>query len=67
MPSILNLVSVSVHGRDARDVGPLLLDGHRIGVRAFGPPLNALRISPNLAVSDAELDGALDVMASLGA
>ena len=61
------LVSVEIRGRAAPEVGPLLLDEHQIGVRAFGPPLNALRISPNVATTDEDLGKALDVMAALGA
>jgi selenocysteine lyase/cysteine desulfurase len=59
------LVSVGIRGRSAPEVGPILLAEHQIGVRAFAPPLNALRVSPNLAVGDDELAGALDAMASL--
>jgi selenocysteine lyase/cysteine desulfurase len=59
------LVAVGVRGRAAPEIGPQLLNAHQIGVRAFGPPLNALRISPNVATTDEELTGALDIMASL--
>lgn len=60
------LVSVEVRGRAAPEIGPLLLEEHQIGVRTFGPPLNALRISPNVATSDEALARALDVLSSLG-
>ena len=60
------LVSVEVRGGSAPEIGPLLLEEHQIGVRAFGPPLNALRISPNVATTDEALARALDVLSSLG-
>ena len=59
------LVALGVKGRRAPEIGPLLLEEHGIGVRAFGGTLNTLRVSPNLAVSDEELDRALDALVSL--
>jgi len=61
------LVSVGVRGRPAPELGPLLLERHQIGVRAFGPPLDALRVSPNVSTTDEELLRALDILASLAA
>lgn len=59
------VMAIRVRGREAPELGTLLLEEHGIGVRAFGGSLNTLRVSPNLAVDDAALDGALDVLAGL--
>ena len=47
----------------APDIGSRLMDEAGIAVRAFGDPLNALRISPNLMNDDDELHRALDLIA----
>lgn len=56
------IVAVEVRGRDARDVAADLERTHGLGVRAFGPPLNALRLSPNVATTDDEVGRALDAL-----
>jgi len=58
------IVSVGVRGRSAPQLATSLLEEHGINVRAFGPPLNALRLSPNVSTTDEELDRALDVLAA---
>ena len=60
------LMAVEVEGRSASELGPRLLDEHGAVVRAFAPPLNTLRLSPNVQTSDAELDRFLDLVASMG-
>lgn len=50
------IVSVEVNDREASGLGVRLLETHGVVVRAFGPPLNVLRISPNLMTTDAEID-----------
>lgn len=58
------IVAVRVAGRSAPELGSLLLERHGIDVRAFGPPLDTLRLSPDVSTSSEELDGALDVLAA---
>lgn len=56
------IVAVSVAGREARTlVGPLL-DEHGLVLRGFAPPFDALRLSPNVATTDEEVDRALDAL-----
>jgi selenocysteine lyase/cysteine desulfurase len=52
-----SLVAVETMGRASDDVRRRIQDVHGIVVRAFGvPELNALRVSPNVATTDEELD-----------
>jgi len=56
------IVSVRVKGRPAAQLGPRLLEEHGIVVRAFGGPLDHLRLSPNVATPEAQIDAALDAL-----
>lgn len=58
------IVSVGVSGTPASEVAARLLDDVGGVVRPFGPPLDALRLSPNVATSDDEVDRLLDAMIS---
>jgi len=58
------IMAVEVLGRQAPALGRALQEEHGVSVRAFAPPLNALRIAPNLATSFADLDRFLDAIAS---
>lgn len=61
------IVALEVSGEPAPDVAARLMDRRGVVVRPFGPPLNTLRVSPNVATLEAELDGFLDaVQASSG-
>ncbi len=51
-----SLVAVGVRGRAAPEVGEWLWREHRVVLRAFGDPLNALRVSPHLITSMEELE-----------
>ena len=55
-------MAVEVSGRRAPDLGRTLLEEHGVVLRAFGPPLNTLRISPNVGTSHDELDAALALL-----
>jgi len=55
-----SLMAVEVRGRSAREVGAWLASEHRTDVRAFSPPLNTIRISPNVANTDEEIGALLD-------
>ncbi len=59
------IVSVGVRGRSAPDIAPRLLELAGADLRAFGGRLDALRISPNLATTDAAVDRVLDAAAAL--
>lgn len=50
------IMAIEVNGRAALELGARLLETHGVVVRAFGPPLNALRVSPNVMTTDAEID-----------
>jgi selenocysteine lyase/cysteine desulfurase len=56
------IMAVEVLGREAPALGRTLLEDHGVVVRAFGPPLNTLRISPNVGTSHEELDAALELL-----
>jgi len=56
------IVALRVRGRRARELGPWLLEEHGINVRAFAPPLDTLRLSPNVATPDDQVDRALDAL-----
>jgi selenocysteine lyase/cysteine desulfurase len=58
------IVAVRVRGRSALEVGRLLLREHGVDTRAFGPPLNTLRLSPDVSTPGEEIDAALDRMAA---
>ena len=58
------IMAVEVLGQNAPSVGRMLMEDHAISVRAFGAPLNTLRISPNVSTSFEELDAFLDIVAS---
>lgn len=63
--SVLRSVLMAVESTGARASGLVapLLDDHGVVVRGFAPPLNAIRLSPNVATTAAELDTALDAIA----
>ncbi|MDH3423592.1 MAG: aminotransferase class V-fold PLP-dependent enzyme, partial [Gemmatimonadota bacterium] len=50
------IMAVEVGGAHAPELGSRLLSEHGVVLRAFGTPLNTLRVSPNLSTSDEELD-----------
>ncbi|UCC25975.1 MAG: aminotransferase class V-fold PLP-dependent enzyme [Gemmatimonadales bacterium] len=51
-----SLVAIGVRGRSAPEVGEWLWREHRVVLRAFGDPLNALRVSPHLITTQEELE-----------
>jgi len=59
------IMAVGIRGASAPDVAPRLLEGVGAELRAFAPPLNALRVSPNLATGEDELDRVLAAAAAL--
>jgi len=60
------IMAVEVGGVAAPDFGASLLRDHRTVVRAFGAPLNTLRVSPNVMTPDSQLDGFLDALVAAG-
>lgn len=56
------IMAVEVSGRAAPELGQALLADGGVVLRAFGPPLNTLRVSPNVATTDGELDAFLDAV-----
>lgn len=67
-PALFSVImAVEVMGANAPELGARLLQEHGVVVRAFGAPLNTLRISPNVMTTDGELDHFLDVIATVGA
>lgn len=60
------LVAVRVRGRSAPELGRTLLADHGVDVRAFGAPLDTLRLSPGPATPWTGMDGALDVLSRAG-
>jgi selenocysteine lyase/cysteine desulfurase len=58
------IVAVRVRGRSAPEVGRLLLREHGVDTRAFGPPLDTLRLSPDVSTPLEEIDAVLDRMAA---
>jgi len=66
-PALRSMITaVEVIGVSAPELGGSLLTDHGGSVRAFGDPLNTLRLSPNLATEDAELDRFLDLLVEAG-
>jgi selenocysteine lyase/cysteine desulfurase len=66
-PALRSMITaVEVTGVSALEVGGSLHTEHGGVVRAFGDPLNTLRLSPNLATEDTELDRFLDLMVEAG-
>lgn len=63
-----SLVAIEVEGRPAPEVGRSLLEAHGVVLRAFGARPNALRVSPNVATTDEELERLLALLtaASVG-
>lgn len=62
-PALASMImAVEVPGERSSDVGARLMDRRGIVVRAFGPPLDTLRVSPNVATTEVELDGFLDAI-----
>lgn len=59
------LMSVAVRGGAAPGLVEPLLTACGAVVRGFGAPLNALRVSPNVATTDEEIDTFLDVAAGM--
>ncbi|HSG46643.1 MAG TPA: aminotransferase class V-fold PLP-dependent enzyme [Longimicrobiales bacterium] len=51
-----SLVAVEVAGASAPEVAGRLLREHGVVMRAFGPPLNSVRISPHLSTTEQELE-----------
>lgn len=56
------ILAVEVPGEESSEVARRAMDERGAVVRAFGPPLNTLRISPNVATTEVELDGFLDAI-----
>ena len=54
------IMAIEVDGADAPALGQTLLAESGVVLRAFGRPLNTLRVSPNVATADDELDAFLD-------
>lgn len=59
------IMAVGVRGASAQDVAPRLLETVGAELRAFAPPLDALRVSPNLATGEEELDRVLSAAGAL--
>jgi len=57
-----SLVAIEVEGRAAPELGAELLRDHGVILRSFGADPNALRISPNVITTDAELDHLVDLL-----
>lgn len=57
-----SLFAVGLPGRDARDVEHALSGRGNIWVRPFAPPLNILRVSPNLVNTRADADRFLEAV-----
>ncbi|MDA1103858.1 MAG: hypothetical protein O2956_09720 [Gemmatimonadetes bacterium] len=60
------IMAVEVSGRSAPELGGTLLADHGAEVRAFGGPLNTLRLSPNVLTQDDEIDYFLDLLVEAG-
>lgn len=56
------IMAVEVRQESSSEVAEWLMDELGAVVRPFGPPLNTLRVSPNLATLEAELDRFLDAI-----
>jgi selenocysteine lyase/cysteine desulfurase len=61
------IMAVGVRGTPAPDVASALLRDVGADLRAFGAPLDALRVSPNLVTTDDELDRVLGAAAEASA
>jgi isopenicillin-N epimerase len=61
------IMAVGVRGTPAPDVASALLRDVGADLRAFGAPLDALRVSPNLMTTDDELDRVLGAAAEASA
>ena len=59
-----SLVAIEVRGRSAPQLADRLLERDGVVLRAFGGRPNALRISPNVANTDGELDRVLALLVS---
>ena len=57
------LFAVGIRNGDAREVERRLASEHRIVVRPFAPPLNHLRVSPNLINTRADVERFLEALA----
>ena len=65
-PSLRSVImAVELQGQRAQALAPRLLAEAGGVVRAFAPPLNTFRISPNVMTTDAELDGFLDTLVGM--
>jgi len=56
------IMAVEAEGRQAAAMAPDLLASVGAVVRAFGPPLNTFRVSPNVMTTDAEVDRFLEAL-----
>jgi isopenicillin-N epimerase len=56
------IMAVGVRGQASSEVARRVLESQGAVVRPFGPPLDTLRVSPNLATSEVELDAFLDAI-----
>ncbi|MDT8428296.1 MAG: aminotransferase class V-fold PLP-dependent enzyme [Pseudomonadales bacterium] len=62
------IVGVRVEGRSARDIAAILDSQHKVDLRAFGgSQMNHLRLAPNMATTDAQLDRVLDLLLGFAA
>lgn len=59
------IMAVEVTGSSAPSLGQVLLADSGVVLRSFGPPLNTLRVSPNVTTSEEELDEFLDAALAL--
>jgi len=59
-----SLVAIGVRGKSSPGLGSLLLQDSQVILRAFGSRPDALRVSPNVATTDAELDRLIDLLNS---
>ena len=56
------IMAVEADGRQAAAMAPDLLANAGAVVRAFGPPLNTFRVSPNVMTTDEEVDRFLEAL-----
>ncbi|MDX1493676.1 MAG: aminotransferase class V-fold PLP-dependent enzyme, partial [Longimicrobiales bacterium] len=56
------IMAVEVRERVAPDLAAILQDEHGVVLRAFGAPINTLRVSPNVATTDVQLEVFLDAV-----
>jgi len=62
-----SLVAIGIRGREAPRIAGGLLAGDGVVLRAFGGRPDALRISPNVATTDQELDRLMSLIVAAGA